>query len=202
MSFSQHKQDLFVLNHFNNKRDGYFVEFGATDGINISNTYLLEKDYSWNGIVAEPAKRWHGVLGQNRKCSVDHRCVWKETGQKIMFNEAPNTDLSTIDQFTHSDLWGNERDSGNRYEVETVSLNDLLISHNAPYNIDYLSIDTEGSEYAILTAFDFTKHRIEIISCEHNKTPMKTTIANFLAAKGYQIVHQTDTEYEDWFILK
>jgi len=48
-----------------------FFDFGATDGIELSNSYLLETNYGWNGIVAEPAKDWHASLRRNRQCSVE-----------------------------------------------------------------------------------------------------------------------------------
>lgn len=54
-------------------------------------------------------------------------------------------------------MHSNLRKKGKNYHVETVSLLDLLNEHNAPYEIDYLSIDTEGSEFDILKAFDFKK---------------------------------------------
>ena len=46
-------------------------------------------------------------------------------------------------------------ENGAKYKVETISLNDMLELHNAPLIIDYLSIDTEGSEYEILSCLDF-----------------------------------------------
>ena len=52
--------------------------------------------------------------------------------------------------------------------VETISLNDLLDFYNAPKLIDYISIDTEGSELDIIQNFDFKKRTINIISIEHN----------------------------------
>lgn len=47
---AQHLQDLFVLSELDYKTDGFFVEFGATDGLSISNTWLLEKYFNWKGI--------------------------------------------------------------------------------------------------------------------------------------------------------
>ena len=61
-SKSQLKQDLFVLLQTNFKHNGFFVEFGATNGIDFSNTHLLEKEFGWSGILAEPAKVWHREL--------------------------------------------------------------------------------------------------------------------------------------------
>jgi hypothetical protein len=54
-STAQLRQDLFVLSFLQCKSDGFFVEFGATNGIDWSNTHLLETQYGWNGILAEPA---------------------------------------------------------------------------------------------------------------------------------------------------
>ena len=68
-------QDLFVLFSLSQKREGFFVEFGATDGVELSNTLLLERSYGWNGILAEPAKCWHKDLRTNRNCVIDTRCV-------------------------------------------------------------------------------------------------------------------------------
>src|SRR6056297_216441 len=58
-SKSQLRQDLFVLSELGFKQHGFFVEFGATNGIDLSNTYLMEARFGWNGILAEPARLWH-----------------------------------------------------------------------------------------------------------------------------------------------
>src|SRR6516165_8750627 len=77
-SKAQLLQDLFVLFTLDEKVGGYFVEFGAMDGVTLSNTFLLQSRYGWSGIVAEPARRWHYELKHNRNCSIDFRCVWKQ----------------------------------------------------------------------------------------------------------------------------
>ena len=56
LSESQIFQDLFVINELDFKEDGFFVEIGAADGKYLSNTYLLEKEFKWDGLVVEPAK--------------------------------------------------------------------------------------------------------------------------------------------------
>lgn len=52
-NYSQALQDMFVLSILNGKRNGTYVEIGGYDGINLSNTYLLEKDFGWTGIAFE-----------------------------------------------------------------------------------------------------------------------------------------------------
>ncbi len=198
-SKSQLRQDLIVLCELKGKRGGYFVEFGATNGVDISNTYLLEKEFGWNGIVVEPARCWRNELSNNRGCEIDHRCVWSVSNQKLVFNEAPGKDLSTIDQFSVGDLYGNERKGGKLYEVETISLLDLLEEYHAPSEIDYLSIDTEGSEYEILSNFNFNKHTFRVITCEHNYTPARQEIYELLTAQGYERKYENLSEVDDWY---
>ena len=66
-SKAQLRQDLFVLSELEFKKNGYFVEFGATNGFDISNSYLLETKFNWKGIVAEPAKKWRHELKKIEK---------------------------------------------------------------------------------------------------------------------------------------
>jgi hypothetical protein len=55
-SKSQLRQDLFVLSECQFKENGFFIEFGATNGVDLSNSHILETKFKWNGILAEPAK--------------------------------------------------------------------------------------------------------------------------------------------------
>jgi FkbM family methyltransferase len=200
-SQSQHKQDLFVLSELGFKRDGYFVEFGATNGKDISNTWLLENTFGWTGIVAEPGKNWQEDLAKNRKCHVETKCVWSESGKVLTFNQTRNPDLSCINDYSNSDQWAAQRMNGTTYDVETISLNDLLEKYNAPTEIDYLSIDTEGSEFEILSNFDFDKYKIKVITCEHNHTPMREFIQQLLAVYGYVRKYPNLSDVDDWFVL-
>ena len=66
ISKSELFQETYVLFKNNFKKKGYFVEFGAKDGIDFSNTLILEKKFNWKGILAEPAKIYHSKLKKNR----------------------------------------------------------------------------------------------------------------------------------------
>jgi FkbM family methyltransferase len=200
MSVSQRYQDLFALSQADFKRGGYFVEFGASNGVDGSNTYLLEKEFGWNGILAEPAKIWHADLRANRTVSIDTDCVWKDSGSTLSFNEVDNASLSTISSFSGSDMHQEGRRTGKRYNVKTISLVDLLDKHNAPRQIDYLSIDTEGSEYEILSNFDFQKYEFRTITCEHNFSPMREKIFNLLTRHGYTRRYIFLSSFDDWYV--
>lgn len=200
-SKSQFRQDLFVLSELNFKVGGYFVEFGATNGVDLSNSYLLEKDYLWQGILAEPARVWHKELRDNRKNSIiETNCVWKKSDEILIFNETNSPSLSTLDTFSDSDSNIDFRKNGNKYEVSTISLNDLLAKHNAPKDIDYLSIDTEGSEFEILNSFNFDNYNIKIITCEHNFTENRNRIHSLLVSKGYERKFESISRVDDWYV--
>lgn len=201
-SKAQIRQDLFVLVELDFKRDGFFVEFGATNGVNLSNTYLLEKEFGWRGILAEPARVFHRDLYKNRNANVDIDCVWSETGLMLDFNETDIPVYSTISDFSSKDMHSEARKDGNSYSVKTVSLEDLLQRYDAPHMIDYLSIDTEGSEYEILKAFNFDAYRISVITCEHNFTNERQKIFDLLTSKGYKRRYKGLSEFDDWYVLQ
>lgn len=201
-SKSQLRQDLFVLSFLDFKTNGFFVEFGATDGVELSNTYLMEKEFGWSGIVAEPAKYWHKALRRNRDCFIETNCVWKDSASILSFNEVNARVFSTINLFSDSDLHSETRKNGKTYDVETISLNDLLAKYDAPKIIDYLSIDTEGSEFEILNGFDFSWHSFRAITCEHNYTPMRKQIFDLLTKNGYERCYQEFSKFDDWYVKK
>jgi FkbM family methyltransferase len=201
-SQSQLFQDAFVLSELGEKTDGFFVEFGATDGVLLSNTHLLETRFGWRGVLAEPARIWCDRLAANRACAIDLRCVAAASGGEITFNETTSPELSTIDRFSSGDQHADKRSAGARYQVQTVSLNDLLKEHGAPHDIDYLSVDTEGSELEILSAFDFDAFRPRIVTVEHNHVEQtRVGLHALLTAKGYTRKLEAFSAFDDWYVL-
>ena len=202
-SYSQLFQDLFVVFFLKGKRNGFFVEFGATNGVDLSNTLNLERDFEWKGILAEPARGWHSALRANRQAAIDTRCVWFETGAKLQFKETDERELSTLNDLVDKDFNRENRLKGTTYSVDTVSLNDLLRLHNSPREIDYLSIDTEGSELVILQAFDFSNFDIKIITVEHNFCePDRQQIHQLLSGKGFVRIFEHFSRFDDWYIQR
>jgi FkbM family methyltransferase len=201
-SKSQLGQDMFVLCELGFKTGGYFVEFGATNGVDKSNTYLLEKEFGWQGIVCEPARCWHKDLANNRNCNIATNCVWRESDLILTFNEVEYGELSTIESYSLSDNHRDLRKKGKTYNVDTISLEDMLVKYNAPREIDYLSIDTEGSEYEILSNFDFRKYKIRAITCEHNYSAQRDKIHSLLTENGYTRKYEEISEFDDWYLLQ
>ena len=203
LSKSQNFQDIFVLTMLDFKLEGFFVEFGALDGVSISNTFLMEKSYGWIGILAEPSKSYHVNLKKNRDVHIDFSCVWKESNQEILFWEIPNSGLSglPLGLQKRSDQIKKGIKQRQEYMVKTVSLIDLLQRYNAPKKIDYLSIDTEGTELDILQAFDFKQYQFSVITIEHNFTNERRGQYSLLTSNGYKRVLEDVSDVDDWYIL-
>ncbi|MCP4386250.1 MAG: FkbM family methyltransferase [Hyphomicrobiales bacterium] len=200
-SVSQIGQDLWILFMTSEMQAGYFVEFGACDGRVNSNTLLLERDFGWRGIVAEPNPDWHADLGKNRRCSISHECVAAHSGSEISFDCVVDPALSTMTDLTPAD--SHEREVARRVRVPTISLNDLLDRHDAPTVVDYVSIDTEGSEFLILEAFDFSKRQINFLTVEHNRDDAKRQdILRLMESNGFRRWYPEATRFDDWYVCE
>ncbi len=203
---SQLRQDLFVLFITKLKRDGFFVEFGACDGVELSNTLTLEKDFNWKGILAEPSISWHDELFNNRSCHIDKRAVWKESNEELYFVEVENVKtISGIDTELFKTNFTDLRESvhNKKFKVKTITLKDLLIEYNTPKQIDYLSIDTEGTEFEIISGFDFNEYDIKIITVEHFfNVEEKNKIYDYLKQFNYERVLTELSGQDDWYVKK
>ena len=149
--YSQLGQDHWVLKHVN-KAQGTYVEIGAHDGIELSNTYLLEQ-MGWIGLCVEPNQKSFKKLVKNRNCLLDNRAVLHKSNLMLKFNETEDASMSQLNEGLSV--------------VKTVSLNDLLDEHNI-HHVDYISLDVEGFEYDILSTFDFNKYKVKCWTIEHN----------------------------------
>ncbi len=198
-SRAQILQDLWVCFELGEARKGFFVEFGATNGLTNSNTALLESEYGWSGILAEPNPAWHTDLCSNRQAEIDLRCVAARTGDQVDFLLVENPELSTIASYAGHDHFVDFRSGAPRIFVETVALNDLLAEHGAPSTIDYLSIDTEGSEWEILSTFDFQRWQVRLFSIEHNNTAREGEIDELMARHGYRRVFPEFSQWDAWY---
>ena len=142
-SFSQHRQDLHVLKFYNSKKNGYFIEIGAANGIRNSNTYLLESKYDWKGICVEPVPREYDILCKNRPNSICiNNPIFSESNKNIKFAIANRkNNLSGIENYLDCHKKKVYIDK-TIITLKTLSFNDLLKKCESPNFIDYLSLDT------------------------------------------------------------
>lgn len=167
----------------------FFIEAGAHNGIDISNTYLLEQN-GWQGICVEPGEDFK-LLEQNRKCICVNKALWKE---------------NCIVKFNELGCGGSISQDGK--EIEAITFKTLLEDYKAPKIIDYISLDVEGSEYDVLTAFPFEYYKVLLWTIEHNQAKdggkMRDKIRELMISKGYKLavadVYCGDDPFEDWWI--
>lgn len=198
-SHAQLFQDLFVDLVYDGA-PGTFCEFGATDGVSLSNTYYLEAVRGWRGVLSEPSVRWQPALQANRPSTPkDFRCVFSATGERVDFNEVDTGELSGIAALTAKDFHAKSRLGGKVYTVETVTLNDMLAEHGID-RLDYLSVDTEGSELVILEKFDFARFNPGVLTVEHNFTETRGKLHALFTGHGYVRVLEQLSMFDGWYV--
>jgi hypothetical protein len=85
-------------------------------------------------------------------------------------------------------------------DVETIGLDDLLDDAGAPATIDYRSVDTEGSEFDILSAFDLARRRIGAFSVEYHSTPARAELQDLLTSRGLMRRFPDLSRFDDWYL--
>lgn len=204
---SQLYQDIFAVLMVGNNYDKTFLEFGATDGLELSNTYLLENNCGWTGVLCEPSPQWHDILKKNRpNTKIVTECIWNISDKKLRFFVSDVGVLSTLEEFKESDklsIPGNTKlriEKGNLVTVNTISLNELIEKEFNGKSPSYISIDTEGSEYEILKAFDFKKYDPVCFTIEHNFTNLQKDIDEIMKNHNYIRIFKEITVFDAWYV--
>lgn len=190
---SQLMQDIFV-DYILNKDNGFFCEVGACDGIVHSNTLLLEKKRGWNGILCEPSELWHSELKKNRpECTLEFSPLFLNNS-KVQFLQKKGG-RSFLKTNNSKDVRGYDSKF-----LSSITL-DNLFQKNLVKEIDYISIDTEGSEYEILLSLSIINFRPTIFTIEHNYNDLKRRkIFKYLKNKNYSRVFKTISRFDDWYV--
>lgn len=190
---SQFGQDVHLIEKiYNRKRNGYFIEVGAYDGLAMSNTHLLENEYNWNGICVECNPNWFAKLVKNRpNCINIDYAVYNEDNKVVEFIDDDTGGCSGfVETNSHSHILHK-----NIITVKTQTLTTILDNASAPNFIEFLSIDTEGSEYEILRCHDFDKYLFGYICVEHNHIEKnRKQIRCLLESKGYVFYRENNVD--------
>ena len=206
---SQLYQDMFASFIIGDKFDKTFLEFGATNGIDLSNSYTLEKYLNWKGVLSEPSPQWYDEFKKNRPhTKIISECVWSESNKDLNFFVSDVGVLSSLEDFKESDkisMPGNTKErlkSGKNITVKTISLNDVIEKQFDYKTPSYISVDTEGSEYEILKNFNFKKYRPLVFTVEHNFTELQLKIDELMYLNEYIRVFKSLTTFDAWYITK
>jgi FkbM family methyltransferase len=200
--YSQWKQDKYIYNTFfkNKTEPGVFLEIGADDGVRFSNCKYFEETHNWTGIAVEAREEAYNKLITNRTCNCI-RAVLSDVIEDTKFmdikgyglglsglvNKYDPRHLNRIDQ----EIKNTNNKGVSVIDVKTEKLNDILDKYNMT-NIDFLSIDTEGSEIAILQTLDFDKYNIDVITIEDNYKDEE--LMKFFISRNYSFVRQIECD--------
>src|SRR5258706_337902 len=150
---SQNGEDRWLEAHFDGKRGGFFVEVGAYDGVNLSNTYHFEQS-GWTGILVEPdpemAARCRGARPRSRtfECAVGA----PEGKAEISFFQVAGGEEYSTTSLTAAHRERLDR-LGLRWREVRVAVRtlDSILEEASPSEVDFVSIDVEGGEMAVLS---------------------------------------------------
>jgi FkbM family methyltransferase len=201
---SQYGQDQFVAERLGNKRGGVFFEIGAFDGVTLSNTYFLESHLDWTGIAVEPSRAAFAQLQARRRCRAVNGCIGEAPGRaQFLEIEGAAAMLSgRIDRFhpRHrariarevAELGGQEQ----RVDVPCFTVEQLAREEGIE-RIDYLSVDTEGGELAILQSIDFRALDIRLVTVENNYADL--VLRSTMRRAGFELIAKIacDEVYEN-----
>jgi hypothetical protein len=206
-----------------NRRQRYFVELGAADGLRISNTLALEQRFGWHGLCIEPSLAYAQLVMSNRTCVKRGEAVSGRSGDIVNFLDQtladPTSDVrepagrepaGRLDPVTappsaeglYSGItsWmSTYRVAGAATKKVTRTLADILDESSFPKHVDFLSLDTEGSELDILSTFPFDRRSFGAVLVEHNHEALRRRdLRLLLESKGY--VRVRCIESDDLFV--
>lgn len=178
--FSQYGEDRWIVEHLNIPDKGVFIEIGAFNGVNCSNTIYFEKK-GWTGLLVEADPENASRCYYNRKCQTVHCAVSNDKGFKKFFVNPKDHGLSGL------------IGSGEEIKVETRRAEELI----SLLEIDHIhiaSIDIEGTELDAWKSFGMYKDKVSILIIEYNTSglqPNDNLVISTLTQDGFKEVHRT-----------
>lgn len=188
--YSQFGQDKYIYEtFFDGKKDGVFVEIGASDPENGSNSLFFE-NLGWKGVLVEPNHSDALNLRKKRKSPVEESAIYSRAGDfDFLLCEGYTKMLSgLLEEQSPYHLQRIKSEiatyggSSKIVKVHCITFYDLMRIYNLK-RIDYLSVDTEGSEYKILSSIPWQLCQPGCISVENNYG--ETRVKDFLTERGY-----------------
>jgi FkbM family methyltransferase len=176
---------------FGPQRNGFFVEVGANQPQNGSQTWQFERA-GWHGVLVEPQPDLAERLRQSRRAHVvAAACSSPANAGRAMT-------LHVLGP--HSSLHRNLAVTGVLpeavIEVPVRTLDDILVEAGAPAPIDFVSIDVEGHEPDVLAGFDLARWRPRLVLVEDHVTGLATH--RFLSRAGYRLIRRTGPN--GWYV--
>lgn len=158
---------------------GFFVEVGGNDGINQSNTFILEKKYGWHGLLIEPVPRLAQLCSKSRSKSIVKNMAL--VAPENVGNEISMIDLGLMtfvnqgsDEYSEMQIQFGVKHTGRNpktFQISGDTLSNVLFSIGNP-QIDFLSLDVEGYEVDVLNGLDLSIHKPRLMLVE-TRSPLE-----------------------------
>ena len=178
--YSQFDEELVIRDYFQDKREGFFVDVGASDYRLDSTTYYLEERLGWRGIAVDAIPAYADGYRKNRPGTKFFSFFVSDTSDRL-------ADFYLIEQnkrmSSSSEEWARTGGAYEKIKVPTITL-DKLLEREGVVRIDLLSMDVENAEPAALAGFDIDKYRPALVCIElHGQ--VKARIEAYFAQHGY-----------------
>lgn len=182
---SQKRMDRRIVDLFDGKTGGVFIEVGAADGLDQSNTLLLERKFGWSGLLVEPLREPFEHCRRVRRCSIVERYILAAP------EDAGSSKIMHRDGLQSAVVNDNENDTPETAEtVETTTL-DLLLAKHGLRDVDILSLDVEGFEESLLDGYSGENYRIRYLLVEAWDPDR---FANYAERRGWRLVEHWGTQ--------
>jgi FkbM family methyltransferase len=203
---SQHGEDLALYSRFP-KSSGFYVEVGALDGVELSNTHYFEHALNWRGVLVEANPLKAEECRINRPQSTVAAVAVTSPDQAngtLPFSVAVGFEaLSTLNLTSWAkeilDRAASEREiSIQNIDVPTRTLDSVLSEAGCPPDFDFMTIDIEGYEVPALRGFSLgTLWRPQVFIIENGSGFLPWFISAYLFRAGYGYVRSIG--HNDWF---
>ena len=191
-TYSMDGEDLFIDNFFKNKT-GLYVDVGAYHPLELSNTYLLYKR-KWKGINIDINSLSIEYFDFLRPNDINLNLgVARKNSTKMIYFQKNKSPLNTLNLMHAKKIFSN---TFKQKKIKTKTLTNILDKTKFKRKeIDFLNIDTEGSDLEVLKSLDFKKYKPKLICVElidhfgpDQKKIKKHKIYKFLKDKKYKLV--------------
>ena len=180
-------EDTEILNYFEKKRGGFYVDVGCYHPIHRNNTYLLHKQ-DWKGINIDVSQFSIDLFNYLRPNDLNYNCAISNKNETVkVFYQKELSQLSTIENEQAKKVFqGNIKEK----KIQAFTLDEILKKGKfKDTKIDFLNIDVEGTDFKVLEGLSFDKFKPELICIEiHDKEIKESKVYKFLNDKNYQLI--------------
>ena len=189
--FPAHVETRLKDEFFDGARNGYFVDVGANEPEEGSQSWHLEKR-GWQGVLVEPQPRLAQQLKERRSAAVFAcACSSPQNAGKMLPFQVAGIFSSLNLNFFVADMRREQI-----IEVPVRTLDDILEEANAPTPIDLLSIDVESHEIDVLNGLTLTRRQPRLIVIED--IVLNRHLHRLLRSRGYKWLRRTG--FNSWYV--